>query len=241
MQELVNNKVYYKIFDKSHNDSTHIYAKYQSNNHDEILRNRKIVMSEFVANDILLLNQVHGSLIIDADSIEDFTPEPEADGAVTSKKHLILSVQTADCVPLLLSSDDGEIIGVAHCGWKSAKGEIILKLADLMVQKGAKRLKAVIAPSIQQHSYEVDHQYYNDFLSENYEYHHFFIESKNPKHYMFDLPGFVTFKLKKSGISDIKRMIDDTYSNPTRFPSYRRDCHLGVKYKQSILSTIMRK
>lgn len=241
MDQFINDKVYYKIFDKSFKQSTHIYNKRNKINQlvteEEIKKNKQLVIDHFTANDILLLHQVHGNKIIDTDLAVDFNLQ--ADGAVTTKPGLILAIQTADCVPILLSSDNGSVIGAAHCGWRGAKANIIDNLVTLMKQKKARNIKALIGPSIQQSSYEVDHEYRSSFVKENIENALFFTGSTRPHHYLFDLPGYVELKLKQAGVENITRNIDDTYLMFEKYPSYRRSCHSEEKYNQNILSTIM--
>lgn len=241
MDEFINDKVYYKIFDRSYKHSTHIYSNRSKVNQlvakAEIDSNKKLIIDHFTATNILLLQQVHGNKIIDTDLAVDFNPQ--SDGAVTTKQGLILAIQTADCVPILLSSDDGKVIGAAHCGWRGAKANIVDNLVNLMKQKWARNIKALIGPAIQQASYEVDHEYRSSFIKENITNASFFTSSIRPNHYLFDLPGYVELKLKQAGVENITRMADDTYLMYERYPSYRRSCHSEEKYSQSILSTIM--
>src|SRR5438270_536991 len=62
----------------------------------------------------LFLKQVHGRNVIQADSAS--APPPEADGHFTSTPGLALVVQSADCVPVLLSSP--KQVCAVHAGWK---------------------------------------------------------------------------------------------------------------------------
>lgn len=238
MEALINGLVYYKIFDGTFKDSSHRYVK-KNNSIDEIeiIRNKKAITDYFKAEDILILNQVHGIDIIDADNNSIIIPE--ADGSITTRKNLVLAVQTADCVPVLLASGDGKIIGAAHTGWKGAINGIIHNIVNKMIEKGAKNLAALIGPAIAQESYEVDAEYYKAFLDKDINNKQFFINSKKENHYMFDLPGFVELQLKQTGVKNIKRITEDTYANPAKYPSKRRSYHLQEPYNQNILSTII--
>ena len=238
MEALINGLVYYKIFDGTFKDSSHRYVK-KNNSIDEIeiIRNKKAITDYFKTQDILILNQVHGTDIIDADNNSIITPE--ADGSITTRKNLVLAVQTADCVPVLLTSGDGKIIGAAHAGWKGAINGIIHNIVNKMIEKGAENLTALIGPAIAQGSYEVDAEYYKAFLDKDINNKQFFINSKKENHYMFDLPGFVELQLKQAGVKDIKKIAEDTYANPAKYPSKRRSYHLQEPYNQNILSTII--
>jgi len=244
LNKFINDRVYYKIFDKSYKQSSYIYSKYKYNDElllQEVENNKKAILSTLGADNIVILKQVHGNKIIDADEINDFNIELEADGAVTTLQNLALGIQTADCVPILLASDDGNVIGAAHAGWKGSKTNIVSNLVKAMEDKGTNNIKALIGPAIQQYSYEVDANYYESFISEDLQFAKFFIPSpqKPADHYMFDLPAFVEMKLKNAGVEDISKSLDNTYSNKDKYPSYRRSTHLGTKYNKNILSTIV--
>lgn len=238
MEELINGLVYYKIFDKTFKESSHRYIK-KNNSIDEIeiAKNKKAITEYFKARDILILNQIHGVQIIDADS--NFIAEPRADGSITAEKNLVLAVQTADCVPVLLASGNGKIIGAAHTGWKGAINDIIYNIVAKMIEKGATNLTALLGPAIAQETYEVDENYYKSFLDKDVNNKQFFINSKKENYYMFDLPGFVELKLKEAGVKDIKRIMDNTYTNSAKYPSKRRSYHLQEPYNENILSAIV--
>ena len=180
---------------------------------------------------------MHGNQIVNADDF--IIAVPEADGSITTKKNLVLAVQSADCVPVLLASGDGKIIGAAHAGWKGSINNIISNIVTQMTEKGANNLIAVIGPAIAQSSYEVDNEYYKTFLSKDINNKQFFINSKRENNYMFDLPAFVQLKLKEAGVKNIKNIGEDTYTNPLKYPSRRRAFHLQEPYNENILSAIV--
>lgn len=248
LNELVHNKIYYKIFDRTYIHSTHIYAKHRYSDEakiSEIHNNIKSVTSEFSDRaTLLLLKQVHSSIIIDADAITDFNIQPEGDGSFTTKTNIILGIQTADCVPVLLYSENPYVIGTVHCGWQGAKRDIISNLVNAMQSKVSSTqlmINAIIGPCIRQDSYEVSKDYYDSFINENKNYDQFFIRSVNFDYFMFDLSLFVKYKLNNAGITNIMDMQDDTYTMPEKYSSYRRQVHFGALYNQSILSVIMMK
>ncbi len=236
--ELVPGKVFIKIYNKEFNASTHQYIpkKYPV---EEILKNISAVTEDLGAKSLAILNQVHGIKVVDADNIWAVGQEPEADAMISMKNLRALGVQTADCVPVLLASKNGKIIGAAHCGWRSAFGGVLEVLAQKMREKSDDKIVAVIGPSIQQKSYEVDQNFYNNFLEKSEAYNQFFKKHLSEK-YLFDLPAFVKFLLKNLDIEVVKHFNDDTYSNPELYPSYRYAMHNNISggYKGSILSTI---
>lgn len=243
MIKLVENKVYYKIFDRNFKESTHHYSRLKAKNETELAQvndNRNKIKEQLSCNNILFLHQIHGIDIIDVDNENDLELEFEADGLVTTKHNIALAIKTADCVPLLMASENGQIIGAAHCGWPGSKKGIVGALSKAMRAKGGANLKALIGPCIHQESYEVDNLYYDSFIQDNSEYRKFFVPSVNSTHFMFDLPGFVKYQLRQNGVEDILQIDEDTYLNELKYPSYRRLCHKGEENKfENILSTII--
>ena len=243
LDELIKNKVYYKIFDRSNYNLTHNYNIHNFADQlmvDQAKNNIDRVIQSFDAKNMLLLKQVHGNNVVYTDGLnDDFNIWPEADASVTKKVDTILAIRTADCVPVLLASEDGAIIGVAHSGWRGAKLDIIEKVANTMKQKGASDIVAVIGPSITQKSYEVSKDFYEDFIQESSIYQNLFLPSIKPNFYMFDLQSFVKIKLAKENIKIIKHITDDTYTMADKYPSYRRSTHTGEIYNQTILSSII--
>ena len=241
--ELIKNKVYYKIFDRSNYNLTHNYNIHNFADQlmvDQAKNNIDRVIQSFDAKNMLLLKQVHGNNVVYTDGLnDDFNIWPEADASVTKKIDTILAIRTADCVPVLLASEDEAIIGVAHSGWRGAKLDIIEKVANTMRQKGASDIVAVIGPSITQKSYEVSKDFYEDFIQESSIYQNLFLPSIKPNFYMFDLQSFVKIKLAKENIKIIKHITDDTYTMADKYPSYRRSTHTGEIYNQTILSSII--
>ncbi len=204
----------------------------------QVRQNIDNIKADLNANDLFLMNQVHGNNVIVADNI-DFKKQPEADASITAQKNIALGVLTADCIPVLFASDDGIVVGAAHCGWRSAKLNIITNVRKMMENKGATKIKAIIGPAIAQKSYEVDSRYYHDFVSEGNDIKELFRPSHRENHFMFDLVGFVIKKLQKENIELVHNIGEDTYSMPEKYPSYRRSCHNGKQYSQNILSTII--
>ncbi|MFK8039876.1 MAG: peptidoglycan editing factor PgeF [Rickettsiaceae bacterium] len=249
LNNLVLNKVDYKIFDKTHKQLTGIYAKYKISDPTklpEIQKNLESIKSELDGKKILILEQIHSNHVVNVNSeniTNYYNKEYQADASVTSSPGIILAIQTADCVPVLLSCASGQVIGAAHCGWRGAKANIIKNTIEMMKSKGSSdNIYAVIGPSIAQKSYEVDLEFYHGFIKDNIAYKQFFLSSsKSQNHYLFDIKAFVQYKLNQMNVTTIinNYVEHDTYSMPLRYYSYRRCCHTQEIYNGNILSTIM--
>lgn len=79
------------------------------------------------------------------------------DGLVTAEKGIVLSVLAADCVPIYLIDKKAEVIGLLHCGWRSAAGLLIHNAIEHMKELGSSpgNIQMIIGPHICQDCYEV--------------------------------------------------------------------------------------
>jgi YfiH family protein len=101
------------------------------------------------------MEQTHSDVV---QVIENPMVEPVADALITSTPGLPIAVLVADCIPLLLSSDD--LVAAVHVGRKGVLNEIALKTVEKMKQMGALKISGVIGPSICGKCYEVSPEMY---------------------------------------------------------------------------------
>jgi polyphenol oxidase len=100
-----------------------------------------------------VLKQVHGARVVTVDEPGACFGE-EADGAVTQVRGATLAILTADCGPVLLSSDDG-VIGAAHAGWRGLHEGVLEATVAAMRELGASGpISAAVGPSIGPECYE---------------------------------------------------------------------------------------
>jgi YfiH family protein len=152
---------------------------------------------------------------------------PRCDGLVTATPGLALGVTGADCGVLLFADRRAGVIGAAHSGWKGALTGMVEALVATMEVLGAKRgnISAALGPTISAQSYEVGAEFLARFLAEDADFKRFFGPSARPGHFMFDLPGLIAFRVEQARIGDFENLRLDTYSDETRFFSYRRMTH----------------
>ncbi len=67
--------------------------------------------------------QVHGARVVRANASSD--PVTDADGVVGVTPGLAVAVATADCVPVLLSTEDGGAVAALHAGWRGLAAGIL--------------------------------------------------------------------------------------------------------------------
>ena len=186
---------------------------------------RALVEKNFGNSETLFVNQVHGKEVVVIDSeakIHGKQNLPKADAIVTNLKNLLIGVFTADCAPMLLFDEKQKVIAAAHAGWGGAKLGVIESTIAAMKKLGAKTIQAKIGPMIQQKSYEVSTDFFDDFLSEDKGNGKFFINGAKLGKYLFDLPSYIEKKLRAEGVAKIENLKIDTYENERDFFSFRR-------------------
>jgi len=102
---------------------------------------------------LVLADQVHGTRVVRGRPGE----VPEADALWTDAADSWVGIRTADCVPILLSSEDGTRVAAVHSGWRGTAGRIAEAAVATLGQAGAApaTLRAAIGPCIGVCCYEV--------------------------------------------------------------------------------------
>ena len=91
------------------------------------------------------------------------------DALLTSKKGLLLAVQTADCVPILLVDTTHRAVAAVHAGWRGTLKRIAVKtLGRMCMAFGTKpdQVTAVLGPAIGRCCYEVGPEVARAFASQ---------------------------------------------------------------------------
>jgi hypothetical protein len=173
---------------------------------------------------LVIARQVHGLKTVQVKKPWDIDQAPEADALVTAEPGIGLGVLTADCVPLLFADKKKRIIGAAHAGWKGALAGIVESTIKTMEEMGSKPedIEAAIGPCIGSNSYEVKDDFRESFLAQDGANAAFFKASPRAGRFLFNLPGYVSHRLKGLGIKKIHDTRQDTLTNETAFFSNRR-------------------
>lgn len=183
-------------------------------------------------DELLFVNQIHSSEVVIIDEknkLYDMHNLPKADAIITNLKNIAIAVFTADCAPVFLFDEKKMVIAVLHAGWRGAKFGIVKQTIRAMKNLGAENIKAVIGPMIQQNSYEISQEYFDDFLLEKESNKKFFKTKSEQGRYLFDLPAYVMEKLQEEKIAEIENLAIDTYKNEESFFSFRRSSHRQEK------------
>lgn len=165
---------------------------------------------------------------------------PEGDAIVTITPGLALGALTADCAPILLADSETRVVACAHAGWKGALDGVVGSVVKAMQALGAdpRRIRAVIGPCIGPKSYEVGIEFLERFAHHDPGSERFFRPAGDTAHRMFDLPGFVLWRLEQAGIGDADWIGHDTCAEEELFFSNRRAFKRGEGDYGRLLSVI---
>jgi len=173
----------------------------------------------------LWLRQVHGRDVARVDEGFDraTSSAPTADAAVTRERGVAIAVMVADCLAVLLADRAGEVIGVAHAGWRGlARGVIEHAVAAMDVAPG--EIVAWLGPAIGKDAFEVGNDVAEAFADADLAA---CFEAKRPGKWNADLYAIARAKLARAGVRSIHGGGYCTFSDPARFFSYRRDRDTG--------------
>ena len=175
---------------------------------------------------LLLMHQTHSNKVMVVNNRNMASKKFDSDSIITKIKGLALGVVTADCVPVILYDDANDIIGCLHAGWRGASSGIIENTINKFKKFGShSKIYASIGPCIGQDSYEVNLDFYKNFILESKKNKIYFSKKIGDKK-LFNLRRYVADKLVKLDvkIDHIKR---DTFKDKNNFFSYRRSQKLG--------------
>jgi YfiH family protein len=74
---------------------------------------------------VLKLKQIHSGTVLVMEDTSAAAEAVEGDAAITSLHGVLLSVQTADCVPILLADLQARAIASVHAGWRGTAARIV--------------------------------------------------------------------------------------------------------------------
>jgi len=107
---------------------------------------------------VLKLKQTHSNIVRDMTDTWSSNEPLEGDAAITAVRGAVLSVQTADCVPILIADRNSSIVAAVHAGWRGTAARIVQRTVDAIREKysvSPSDLTAVIGPHNAVCCYEV--------------------------------------------------------------------------------------
>lgn len=185
---------------------------------EAVARNRAIVRA-LVPSEPAWLAQVHGTDVADLDHpIEG--ERARADAAATSTPGRVAVVLTADCMPLFLCDRAGRRVAVAHAGWRGLAAGVIESTVRAL-QAPAAEVLAWMGPTIGPGAFEVGPEVRDAFVRSDPGAEAAFRAGKPGKH-MADLYALARMRLARAGVTQVSGGGFCTWTDTTRFYSYRR-------------------
>lgn len=188
----------------------------------------------------VFLRQVHGQGVVRLDA--EAADGTEADACITSQPGLACTIMVADCLPLLLCDDAGQVVGAAHAGWRglagtAGQGGVIEAIVDAMRHGNAtgsgpssSRLMAWLGPCIGPQAFEVGEEVLRAFEAHDpnalacFKPHP---DTQATGKWYADLAALARQRLAALGIARVHGNDSTsawcTVSNSSRFFSHRRD------------------
>lgn len=200
---------------------------------NNVLENRRSLAAYLPVSesDIIWLEQVHGTKIINAGDMELTSKSNPiiADASFSQTTGKVCTVMTADCLPVLfcnLTSDKSQQqVAAAHAGWRGLADGILGKTLATFSQ--ANNVIAWLGPAISQTQFEVGQEVFEAFTQKDPDNRRAFQPSQNttescPK-WQADLYLLAKIELEKAGVKEIYGGDRCSFSEPDLFYSYRRD------------------
>lgn len=205
-----------------------------------VLKNRTALEKKINCS-LYWLKQVHSATILEIDDallLKNTIAINEADASFVSVDCKGSVILTADCLPILVSSANGELVGAIHCGRLGLLNGIIpsffnsfLEYTKSVIQSSNSELTYIwLGPCIDRSNYEVNSEIKKEFLSKEKSYKNAFYHDGSS--IWMDIRGIALHQIKNffDKRSKEKKILSNslcTFKNPNLFFSYRRDKQTG--------------
>jgi polyphenol oxidase len=119
---------------------------------------------------VAALRQIHSDIVHVVGTAEFPHGEqaPQSDALITREPGVLLTIQTADCIPILLADTRQHAVAAIHSGWRGTAQRIAEKTLGRMQMEFGTRPQDVIAalgPGIGGCCYEVGHEVVKEFTA----------------------------------------------------------------------------
>jgi YfiH family protein len=211
---------------------------------------RRLKAAAGLPSEPVWLAQVHGAHVIDLDAAPDggacagdggaaardagaaakVGAPGTADAAFSRQRGRVCAILTADCLPLVLTADSGDVVAAAHVGWRGLSLGVIeatVRALDVPPQS----LMAWLGPAISPEHFEVGGEVREALLKGDSGAQGAFAPNARGR-FLADLGKLATRRLATLGISRIFGGGECTFAAADRYFSHRRD---GVTGRQATL------
>ena len=200
---------------------------------------RRLALAAGLPSEPVWLTQVHGINVADLDAVYGVgraadSGQPRAlapaDAVFTRQPGRVCAILTADCLPILLAADSGELVAAVHAGWRGLAGGVIEATVQAMAVPPAS-LMAWLGPAIGPLHFEVGAEVREALLAGDSQAETAFSLNARGR-FMADLGALARRRLAALGVSRIHGGGECTFAAGDRYFSHRRD---GVTGRQATL------
>ncbi len=190
-------------------------------------KNRELLFREFALPGWPhWLKQVHGTDVLRVDTAPTITgdfrsDEPVADASVTSQKNIVLSILTADCLPVLFCNQEGSEVAAAHAGWRGLAAGVLENTARAMNSR-SENIMVWLGPAAGPQAYEIGVEVRDAFIGQDAKAEVAFTATRS-NHWRVDLYCLARMRLQSIGVTKIFGGEYCSISEPDKFFSHRRD------------------
>ncbi|MGB3346081.1 MAG: peptidoglycan editing factor PgeF [Candidatus Humimicrobiia bacterium] len=173
-----------------------------------------IYMNQIHSDKFHLLKEVPGEILV-------------GDALITTIPKILLTIKTADCLPILIFDKEAKVVSAIHVGWKGVirkfTKKVVLEIVDSLDIKPSS-LFALLGPCICSKCYEVGEDVKEILEKEWDSFTDLLIPSHKEGKYQLDLRKANTIQLKEMGLKqeNIFNIKLCTKCNPKLFFSHRR-------------------
>jgi YfiH family protein len=172
---------------------------------------------------ILRLNQTHSNDVCDMPDTAAANIAMTGDAAIATVRGALASVQTADCVPILIADMNGRAVAAVHAGWRGTAAHIASRVVERLRERFGIRpeeLVAAIGPHNSGCCYEVGRDVFEAFEDRE-----IFKPAKAEGKWLLNLGAANSRQLIAAGVPEAQIVTSTlcTQCRPDLFFSYRRE------------------
>lgn len=199
-------------------------ADHVGDNSGDVAHNRRLLCEALkLPHEPLWLRQTHGVQVAHAGET-GADPTPEADACIATSPGWPCVVLTADCLPVLLCTQDGAEVAAAHAGWRGLAAGVLEATVQAFTA-APDRLMAWLGPAIGPDAFEVGAEVRTRFLDQDPGADSAF--RIHGHRYLADLYSLARRRLHLAGVDAVYGGGLCTLTDRARFFSYRRDGNCG--------------
>jgi YfiH family protein len=189
------------------------------------------------------LAQVHGTTVVNLDAADNLdvaggsnagapdvagnlvasVPGPlgPADASFSRQPGRVCAILTADCLPIVLAADSGDLVAAAHAGWRGLAGGVIEATVKAL-EVPPEKLMAWLGPAIGPRHFEVGAEVREALLAGDPGADSAFAATARGR-FMVDLSALARRRLAALGVGRVYGGGQCTYADENRYFSHRRD------------------